>query len=243
MKGSWRMTRVAGVDIDVHWSFSFIILWVLMQSAYEQRALSNTLLFLGVVLLAFGCMLLHELGHAMMALSLNIKVKKIVLLPVGGVTQVQSVPEKPFYELLIALAGPVVNLALAIILVPTLVLVGGAKLTDYILSSPVVIFQALMFSFFQQSNIIGLIMLLIVINAVLFAFNLIPVLPMDGGRILRTSLTLFFSYLHATQITVAVGYIIAILFVIFALDRGSLGLLFIAIFTLVTSHITVQRGG
>jgi Zn-dependent protease len=235
------MTRVAGVDIDIHWSFSFIILWVLMQSAYENRALLNTILFLGVVLLAFACMLLHELGHAMMALSLNVHVRKIILLPFGGVAQIQSVPEKPHYELLIASAGPLVNLAIVIALVPLLILIGGLSLADYIMSSPVTILHAMMLSFFQQSNWTGLIVLLIVINAILFAFNLIPVLPMDGGRILRTSLALFFSYLRATQITVVLGYIIACLFMVLAFRWGSLGLLLMAIFIFATTHTAAQR--
>jgi Zn-dependent protease len=243
MRGSWRITRIAGVDIDVHWSFSFIILWVLMQSHYENREFYNTVLFLAVILLAFGCMLLHELGHAMMALSLDVGVRKIILLTFGGVAQIQSTPEKPLYELLIASAGPLVNLAIAIILIPVLIILGGTELIDYILLSPFIILNDIMFSFFRQSNLTGLIVLLIVINAVLFAFNLIPVLPMDGGRILRTSLTLFFSYLRATQIVGSLGYIIAILFVIFAFRWGSPGLLVIAIFTLATTHSSAQWGG
>lgn len=230
MKGSWRITSIAGIGIDVHWSFSFIILWVIIQSGVDNRALANTIFVLGGVLLVFGCIILHEIGHALMALSLNLEVKNIVLLPFGGLTHIESVPDKPGHELLIAMAGPLVNLALVLMLTPLLMASIEPGLLNALAASPVTAVDTIIVSFFRENTLIGLIMLLLVANLILFAFNLIPAFPMDGGRILRAVLTLFFPYWRATRIAVGVGMLIAILLMVVGYRQGSVGLLFIAVF-------------
>jgi len=233
MKGSWRLARVAGIGIDIHWSFSFVILWVLVQSAFEAREIWNTIFVLAGVLLVFLCIILHEIGHAFMALSLNLEVKNIILLPFGGLTHIESVPDRPWHEFLIAIAGPLVNLALVIILTPILIFSVSPILLNDLASSPVTVVDTIIISFFQHNTLIGLIMLLIVANLVLFGFNLIPAFPLDGGRILRAILTLFFSSSHATRIAIGVGMLIAVLLMVVGYQRGSVGLLFIAVFIFI----------
>ena len=140
------------------------------------------------VVLVFGCIMLHELGHALTAMSLNIDVKQIVLLPFGGLAQIQSVPERPFHEMLIAAAGPLVNLALVFALLPILAAMGGPALITSIFIAPIAVIDYTIISFFRENNLSGLVLLLIISNAILFVFNLIPAFPMDGGRVLRALL-------------------------------------------------------
>lgn len=236
MKGAWRMVSIAGVDISVHWSFSFVILWILLQSAFENRTLQNTLLTLGGTMLIFACVLLHEIGHALMAVSLKLRVKNIVLLPFGGLAQIQSVPEKPLVEFLVASAGPLVNLVIVLLLTPALLLLGWPGLLDELALRPLETTHYLLASFFQRQTLFGLIILTMAINFVLFVFNLIPALPMDGGRILRAGLSALFPYSHATRITLITGYLIAIGLIVLAWRWHNLGLLLIAIFVLLASR-------
>lgn len=236
MKSSWRIARVAGVGIDIHWSFSFIILWVLVQSAFEERELWNTLLFLSSVLLVFVCIVLHEIGHALMALSLKVRVKNIMVLPFGGLAQIESVPDRPLYEFLIAAAGPLVNLVIVALLVPMLMLLAGPILLNSLLASPAAIVDRIIIAYFQESSLLGLVVLMIMANVVLFAFNLMPALPMDGGRILRALLTPLFSYLRATQITMVVGFVVAVGLILAAFERGNFFLMLVAMFILFASR-------
>lgn len=230
MKGSWRLARLAGVGIDVHWSFSFIILWVIVQGAFEGRAWQHTASVLVGVLLVFGCIMLHEIGHALMALSLNVQVKNIVLLPFGGLAKIETLPHKPLHEVLIAAAGPLVNLALVILLTPVFMLLAGPVMLEQLSHTPVTIVDSSIISFFQHTTLIGLVTLLLVANLILFAFNLIPVFPMDGGRILRAILTGFLPYPQATRLALAVGLALAVALTLLAFQRGSMGLFLVAVF-------------
>jgi Zn-dependent protease len=236
MKSSWRIARVAGVGIDIHWSFGFVILWVIIQSMLEQRAIWNTMLILVGVLLVFGCIILHEVGHAAVALSLNAHVKNIILLPFGGLAQIQATPDKPLHEFLIALAGPLVNLALVIALFPLLTLLAGPLLLQNLLASPVTVIDAVVISFFRENTLIGLVMLLVVANVVLLTFNIIPALPLDGGRMLRAVLALFVPYPRATQMTMAAGLALAIVVMVIAFRAGSIGLALIAGFIFIATQ-------
>jgi len=184
----------------------------------------------------FGCIMLHELGHALTALSLNIDVKQIVLLPFGGLAQIQSVPERPFHEMLIAAAGPLVNLALVLALLPVLAATGGPALITSIFIAPVAVIDYTIILFFRENNLSGLVLLLIISNAILFAFNLIPAFPMDGGRILRSGLSLFISYKRATRLSMVFGIAIALTMIVFGLRQGSIGLALIGLFIIFAAR-------
>ena len=231
-KSSWRIARIAGVDVDVHWSFSLIILWVIAQSAFDDREIWNAVLLLIGVLLVFICVMLHELGHAVMALSLNVPVKKVMLLPFGGLAQIQPVPDRPVYEFLIAVSGPLVNLALLLILLPVLAAIASPAVISSLTSSPVTVVDTLIIAYFQRNSLVGLVVLLMVANAILFAFNLIPAFPMDGGRMLQSILALFLPYGRATQIALGVGLGAGALLALWAVSRGNMILLIVAIFIL-----------
>ncbi|MCL4295619.1 MAG: site-2 protease family protein [Anaerolineae bacterium] len=236
MRGSWRMARLAGVNINVHWSFSFIILWVIVQGAVSHRNLEAIIFALVAVLLLFACVTLHELGHALIALRLNVPVKNIILLPIGGLAQMQSLPEKPVHEMLIAGAGPLVNLSLVIGLIPAAFFFSEEALLWGFLDSPGTVLEAVMQSFFEQGAVLGLIIFLLLSNVILFIFNLIPAFPMDGGRILRAFLALFVAYPLATQIAVMVGRTIALLLILGSFYFRNPALLFVAIFVFIAGR-------
>jgi len=236
MKGSWRLARLAGVDINVHWSFSFLLVWIILQGALSRGNIEAIIFALVAVLLLFGCVTLHELGHALTALRLNVPVKNIILLPIGGLAQMHALPEKPFHEMLIAGAGPLVNLSIAVGLVPVALLFSEEALLLGFLESPGTVLEAVMQSFFQQGAVLGLIIFLLLSNIILFVFNLIPAFPMDGGRILRAVLALFLSYPRATKIAMVIGHTIALLLVLCAYYLKNPGLFFVALFVFIAGR-------
>lgn len=154
-----------------------------------------------MILLVFFCVLLHEFGHAFMAQYYQVKTKDITLLPLGGVARLERMPEKPLQELLVALAGPLVNLIIIILLLPLILLGKGWPLA--------VDFE------FMETN--GLLVNLLIVNVSLLVFNLLPAFPMDGGRVLRSLLAMKFSRQLATKIAAYTGMAIAVLFVIVGL--------------------------
>lgn len=230
------MARLAGVDINVHWSFSFIILWVILQGTFSHGNIEAIVFALVAVLFLFGCVTLHELGHALIALRLNVRVKNIILLPIGGLAQMQSLPEKPFHEMLIAAAGPLVNLVIAVGLIPFAFIFSEEALLIGFMASPGTVLDAVMQSFFQQGALLGLIIFLLLANVILFVFNLIPAFPMDGGRILRAVLAMFLSHSRATQIAMGVGRLIAVLLILGAFYFRNPSLFFVAIFVFIAGR-------
>ena len=230
------MARLAGVDINVHWSFSFIILWVILQGSFSHGNIEAIIFALVAVFLLFGCVTLHELGHALIALRLNVRVKNIILLPIGGLVQMQSLPEKPFHEMLIAAAGPLVNLAITMGLIPFAFIFSEEALLIGFMASPGTVLDAVMQSFFQQGALLGLIIFLLLANAILFVFNLIPAFPMDGGRIVRAILALFLPHSSATRIAVGMGQSIAVLLILGAIYFRNPGLFFVAIFVFIAGR-------
>ena len=213
MRGSWRIATLAGIGVYMHWTFLLLVAWVMLSYLMAGQGLAIALIGGALILALFGCVVLHELGHALMARRFGVATQDITLLPIGGVARLARMPEEPKQELLIALAGPAVNVVIAAVLavvlwglgvVPwetQLMLVGGPFLTN-----------------------------LMVVNVILVLFNLLPAFPMDGGRVLRALLAMRRPYSEATQIAARVGQIMAILFGIVGILGGNLILLVIAFF-------------
>ncbi len=178
MQWAWRIGRVRGIDIKVHVTFVLALAWGAFVLGWSGPAGRLYGAFLTLVL--FVNVLLHELGHAVAAQRYGIRVEDIILLPIGGVARLHQLPARPRYELVIALAGPAVNLVLAILLlfitVPLLLLPG--TLTP----------GGSLFLAMTEPGIAGVLICAWVTNVSPLVFNLIPAFPMDGRRVLRALL-------------------------------------------------------
>jgi stage IV sporulation protein FB len=194
MFGSFPIARVFGITVRVHWMWLALLIGIAMFWPNEPFAtLLNTLVLFAVVFL-------HELGHSLMAKYFKIQVVDITLWPLGGMARMTAIPEKPHVELLVALAGPAVNFALAALALA--VMIARGALADGEL------FQKLTLS------MTGVVAWFFAMNLVMGVFNLIPAFPMDGGRVLRAFLAVFSDWLTATRRAVAVGKVFAVLMIV-----------------------------
>jgi Zn-dependent protease len=210
---SWSLPifRIAGIQLRMHITFLLLIGWLGFgyYVAGGSALAAGRMLF---ILLLFLCVVLHEFGHALAAKAFGINTPDITLLPIGGVARLERMPEKPTQELVIAIAGPLVNVAIAL----GLFVSGGWRS----FTNPGMI---------ESSSLIAQ---LLAINILLVLFNLLPAFPMDGGRILRALLATRLSYVRATQVAASIGQGFAFVF-------GFIGLLwnpfliFIALFVYI----------
>ena len=202
MNWSWRIGRIAGIDVYIHFTFVLLLAWVALEYYFAYGNAAQAVGGLVFVLALFGIIVLHELGHALTARRFGIQTRDITLLPIGGVARLERMPEDPRQELLVALAGPAVNVVLAGIFY--LILYFGQGL------APASTAARVGGAFLSQ---------LFWVNVSLAVFNLLPAFPMDGGRVLRALLAMRIDYVRATQIAATIGQGMALLF-------GFLGLFF-----------------
>ena len=212
MGWSWQVGKILGIKLKVHATFVLILLWVGMGVWMGGRSLEAALGAVLFVLLVFGCVVLHEFGHAIVARRFGVGTRDIILLPIGGVARLERIPENPRHELAIAAAGPMVNVVIAAGLAL------GMMGTGLLAMEPEVDIMEL-----------PLPLRLLVVNLFLFAFNLIPAFPMDGGRVLRALLALRLEYTRATEIAATIGQGLAFLFGFMGLLTNPF-LVFIALF-------------
>jgi Zn-dependent protease/CBS domain-containing protein len=210
MRWSFKVARIGGIEVRIH--VTFLLVLAGLASLYGARGgIAAGLTVLVLFLMIFLCVLLHEFGHAFAAKAYGIRTVDITLLPIGGVARMERMPEKPVQELVVAIAGPLVNVVIAIALAIALV-VGGTL------------------DFHELSHPTNALSLLFYVNAMMVAFNLIPAFPLDGGRVLRALLAMKFSYARATQIASTVGQALALLMGAWAFSKGMFLLSVIAIF-------------
>jgi Zn-dependent protease len=221
MNWSFRLIRIADIDIKIHFTFFFIVLWGAFQWGVPH-GMEGALFGMLAILLLFTCVVLHELGHSLAARFFGIPVREIVLLPLGGVALLSRSPSRPLHELVIALAGPLVNLLIVVVLGVGLGLVAvlGAWEVDTLLVPGSTI----------APTGVGLLLWLLQANLFLVLFNLIPAFPLDGGRVLRALLAMRFGFGRATQFAAGLGKNLALLFGIYGLLSGNLLLALVAVF-------------
>lgn len=233
MGRSFRIGSARGVAILVHPSFAILLLWVMYQWGISAGAGVGGVIFGTLVLLAvFACVVLHELAHAVVAMHYGLRVRDITLLPIGGVARVEHAPLTPRAEMAIAIAGPGINILIAIALTPLVILIAAARQIDHPLS---VILYA------DDISPAGFLLYLWIANLLLAIFNLIPAFPMDGGRVLRAGIALFRNRLIATRVAVSIGYVFAVVLTAFGLWAGDYLTPLVSIFILVAARAETRN--
>jgi Zn-dependent protease len=201
---SWKLGTAFGIGIYLHWTFLILLAFVFLGDLRSGQV--GTAVFEAALVGAiFGSVVLHELGHALMARHYGIATRDITLYPIGGVARLERLSERPIEEFWISLAGPAVNVGIAGLLVG-LLSVGGLNLVALPSWSEANFLWALLFS-----------------NLVLVAFNLLPAFPSDGGRVLRALLAIRLGRLRATRIAAAVGAGMAALLFLIGAFPGLVG--------------------
>jgi Zn-dependent protease len=215
---------VKGTVIRVHITFLLFLLWI-AAAHYAQGGWNAAVAGVVFIALLFLCVLLHEFGHIFAARRYGVQTPDVILLPIGGVARLERIPEEPAQELVVALAGPAVNLVIAGVLY--LALGGLVPREGLEVDNPGV----------------DLLARLLWANLFLAIFNLIPAFPMDGGRVLRAFLAHRLGYARGTQIAASVGQAAAFAFGLLGLLGGNPLLVFIALFVYLAaaSEATLRR--
>jgi len=211
MDWSFKLFDVAGTAVRVHFTFFLLLGWIGAVN-WARSGPSGAVDGIVFILLLFACVLLHEFGHIVAARRYGIRTPDVTVLPIGGVASLERMPEKPSQEIVVALAGPAVNLVIALVLVVVL----GAR---FDLTQVAQLEQA-------QSTLTGR---LAAANVALLVFNLIPAFPMDGGRVLRALLATGLGYTRATRVAASIGQGLAVVLAIVGLMGNPL-LVLIAVF-------------
>jgi Zn-dependent protease len=210
MRWSFTLGSFKGTAVRIHVTFVLFLLWIGF-SAYQRGgvvAARDSVLFISAI---FACVILHEFGHILTGRRFGISASEVTLLPIGGVANIDKMPDQPYQELLIALAGPAVNLVIAALLFLGADIVGPINIAE--LDNPH----------------ISLVQRLAVVNVFLAVFNMIPAFPMDGGRVLRAAAAMWLGWDRATRIAAQIGQIFAFVLGFLGLFGNPL-LIFIAIF-------------
>jgi Zn-dependent protease/CBS domain-containing protein len=210
---SWSVSigRIAGTAVRIHITFLLFLVWIWAANYFTGGADAAWTSVVFMILL-FLCVLAHEFGHVFTARAFGVQTPDVTLLPIGGVARLERIPEEPIQEFLIAIAGPLVNVAIALVLLALF----GADLSTRHMAA-------------VDNAQVSMVDRLASVNLFLALFNLIPAFPMDGGRILRALLAIKFGFARATSVAATIGQL-------FAFGLGFLGLfgnpllIFIAIF-------------
>jgi Zn-dependent protease/predicted transcriptional regulator len=214
---AWRLGSIAGIGIYLHATFVLLLAWIAMSHISSGHSIAMAAQGLLLIASVFAIVVMHELGHALVARRFGIATKDITLYPIGGVARLERMPERPLHELLVAIAGPAVNFALA------LAIYIGLRLVDANASGDPLTIGG---SFAVQ---------LMWINLSLGLFNLLPAFPMDGGRILRAALAFRMERSRATQAAATIGRGLAVV-------MGIAGLLWNPMLVLIAMFVWMAAG-
>ncbi len=215
MRWSFSLGRIAGIPVQCHITFVLLVIWIAVSRGLFTGHPGQALAAVALLVLVFACVVLHELGHALAARRYGIRTRDITLLPIGGVARLERMPDKPAQELVVAVAGPAVNVVIAVAIGLVTGVPGSA--------AELLMLQG------------GLLQTLLAVNVWMILFNLIPAFPMDGGRVLRALLAMAMPYPRATRIASGVGQFVALLFGAVGVFAHNVLLLFIALFVFLAA--------
>lgn len=222
MQWRLRIGRFRGIDVFVHATFLLLLGWIAFSSYQQSGTVEGVLAGLALITTVFTIVVMHEFGHALMAQRFGVGTRDITLYPIGGVARLERIPEKPAHELVIAIAGPAVNIALAILIglvlvtfgVPLLPELDPERITATFADIPVRLFW---------------------VNIMLALFNLLPAFPMDGGRVLRALLAMRLDHRVATETAAAIGRLLAV-------GLGLFGVLYSPMLVLIALFVWMAGG-
>ncbi|MET0758894.1 MAG: site-2 protease family protein [Flavobacterium sp.] len=224
MKGSFKIGNIAGINLFIHWTFSILIAYIVFSNYRAGQSTEQIIWSVIFILSIFVTVLMHEMGHALAAKRFNIVTKDITLLPIGGIARIESMPEKPKEELIIAIAGPAVNIAIAMI-TGLFITIPETKVLNEQLSSGI--------------NASNFFLAFYFVNLWLALFNFIPAFPMDGGRVLRALLAMKFERQVATNIAARIGQILALGFIFLGFYYNPF-LIFIGLFVMLSAQAEAE---
>jgi Zn-dependent protease/CBS domain-containing protein len=210
---SWRVGSIAGIDLYVHATFVLLLAWIALRHWLPHKDVLEALDGVVLITSVFAVVVLHELGHALVARRFGIRTFDITLLPIGGIARLERMPDDPKQELFVAIAGPAVNVALALALFGAITLLGGSLQAEQLATVGGSFLTKMMW-----------------INVGLAVFNLLPAFPMDGGRVFRALLAMRMSHLRATDYAARLGQFLA-------LGLGMIGLVFNPMLVLVALFV------
>jgi len=217
MTRSLKIGQLFGIGIYIHWTFFLLPLWAVLNRGDSGVGVGFLLGLIGAI---FGCVVLHELGHALTARYFGIGTRDITLFPIGGVARLERMSEKPWEEFWIAVGGPAVNVAIAVALVFLLI---GLALVDTALVG--------------NSPVGNFLFCLLAGNIIMILFNMVPAFPMDGGRVFRSVLSMWLGHLRATRIAATVGVFVALLLLVpLAWFTENVWLLIVVLFVLIAGQ-------
>ncbi len=225
MSWSFPIGRLLGSEVRVHVTFFLLLAWIAI-AHYQQGGTQAAVEGVAFILALFACVVAHEFGHALAARRYGIRTPDITLLPIGGLARLERMPEDPRQEIIVALAGPAVNVVIAAVLI---LFLNSSFSLDALqrLDNPSLSFLARLAS----------------VNIFLVIFNLIPAFPMDGGRVFRAVLSIWYPRRQATNIAAKVGQALAFGFGFLGLVGGNPLLIFIAIFVYLAATAEAQMVG
>ncbi len=211
MRWSYTIARIAGTEVKVHLTFLILVAWWAF-AGYQEGGTASAVVAAVSLLALFACVLLHEFGHVSMARRFGVRTPDVILLPIGGLARLERIPDEPRQEFLIAIAGPAVTLAIAVVLYLIILLSGG---------------QPSLGALTPEDPLLAA---LLKLNVFLLLFNLIPAFPMDGGRVLRAILASRLGMVRGTRAAATLGQVLAVAGGLYGLTTGAPLLVLVAFF-------------
>lgn len=225
---AYRVARLLDADVHIHPTFLLVIVWAFLKWGIgPDGGVQAFVLGLVFVMLIVASVVLHEFGHVVMARQFGVQVLDVTLWPFGGVARIEQVPAKPRSEFMISLAGPAMNLAIFIALLPVMVIVALIGGRDELLAGA---------QLFDKITVTGLLTYVAVTNLLIMVFNMIPAFPVDGGRVLRAVLTRPLGRERATSIAVFLGTVLALIAVGYGVWERSVALIAVGVFVAVAAR-------
>lgn len=238
MRGSIKLFTWLDIPVFLHWSFGLIFLYIFWH-AYSNGLSPNDTLWLGGLFMAiFGCVVLHEYGHALAARRYGVHTRDIVLMPIGGMARLERMPEKPWQEFVVAIAGPMVNV---IIFILSVVAITALAQPEHLEAIRAAVLSETTGEPFEETGIVISKPLqyginFAISNLILVVFNMIPAFPMDGGRVLRALLSMRIGRARATRIAAWIGQGFALLFAIWGIYSGNIMLSVLGLFVIYAAR-------